>query len=108
MFNALTAGSKIVGNISADRDFRVDGTIEGDLKCDGKVVIGESGLILGNLSCQVAEMLGKITGDVTASESLALRASAVLTGNATTRILIVEPNAVFNGSCHMENAKGKK
>ena len=36
MFNALTAGSKIVGSITADSDFRIDGMIEGDLNCSGK------------------------------------------------------------------------
>ena len=41
MFNALTAGSKIVGNITADSDYRIDGLIEGELNCTGKVVIGD-------------------------------------------------------------------
>ena len=47
MFNALTAGSKIVGNITADSDFRIDGLIEGELNCTGKVVIGEAGRVKG-------------------------------------------------------------
>ena len=42
MFNALTAGSKIVGNITADSDFRIDGLIEGEINCTGKIVIGEA------------------------------------------------------------------
>lgn len=108
LFNALTAGSKIVGNITADRDFRIDGTIEGNLVCEGKVVIGESGHIKGDLKCRVAEVMGMIEGNIAASESLALRASATLRGDATTRVLIVEPNAVFNGSCHMDSAAVKK
>lgn len=45
MFNALTAGSKIVGNITADSDFRIDGLIEGELNCSGKVVVGEAGRV---------------------------------------------------------------
>ena len=58
MFNALTQGSKIVGNISADSDFRIDGLIEGDLNCTGKVVIGEAGRVKGTIVCQNAEILG--------------------------------------------------
>ena len=41
LYNALTSGSKIIGTVITDSDMRVDGTIEGDVKCSGKLVIGE-------------------------------------------------------------------
>ena len=41
LYNALTSGSKIIGTIIADSDIRIDGNVEGDLQCSGKVVIGE-------------------------------------------------------------------
>jgi len=104
MFNALTAGSKIVGNITADSDFRIDGLIEGDLNCTGKVVIGEAGKIKGTVTCQNAEILGMMEGKVTCSQQLSLRASGKIQGDVHTKTLIVEPGAVFNGTCAMGNA----
>lgn len=101
MFNALTAGSKIVGNISADSDFRIDGTIEGELKCTGKVVIGEAGKIKGTVICQNAEILGLMDGKITCNQQLSLRASGKIQGEVQTKILVVEPGAQFNGSCSM-------
>jgi cytoskeletal protein CcmA (bactofilin family) len=101
MFNALTAGSKIVGNISADSDFRIDGTIEGDLRCTGKVVIGEAGKIKGTVICQNAEILGLMDGKITCNQQLSLRASGKIQGEVQTKILVVEPGAQFNGSCSM-------
>ena len=101
MFNALTAGSKIVGNITADSDFRIDGLIEGDLNCTGKVVIGEAGKIKGTVSCQNAEILGLMEGKINCTQQLSLRASGKVQGDVRTKTLIVEPGALFNGTCSM-------
>ncbi len=101
MFNALTAGSKIVGNITADSDFRIDGMIEGDLNCTGKVVIGEAGHIKGTVTCANAEILGLMEGKITCSQQLSLRANGKIVGDVHTKTLIVEPGAQFNGTCSM-------
>ena len=101
MFNALTAGSKIVGNIAADSDFRIDGLIEGDLNCTGKVVIGEAGRIKGTVVCANAEIMGLLEGKITCHQQLSLRASGKILGDVLTKTLIVEPGALFNGTCSM-------
>ena len=100
-FNALTTGSKIIGTVIADNDIHVDGAIEGEIKCTGKVVIGESGYVKGTISCQNAEILGKLDGKIDVKQTLSLRASAHLQAEVNTQVLIVEPNAVFNGTCTM-------
>ena len=91
LYNALTAGSKIIGTVIADSDFRVDGTVEGDIQSTGKVVIGEQ-------------------GKIETKHTLALRATGNIKGDVKTQTLIVEPNAIFNGSCSMgkEEAPAKK
>ncbi len=101
LYNALTAGSKIIGTIIADSDIRIDGVVEGDLKCSGKVVIGEKGLLKGTVDCQNAEILGKLDGKIEVKQTLALRATSNLHGEVHTQTLIVEPNAIFNGTCSM-------
>ena len=101
MFNALTAGSKIVGNITADSDFRIDGLIEGELNCSGKVVIGEAGRVKGSIVCQNAEILGLLDGKITCSQQLSLRSSGKIKGEVRSKTLIVEPGALFNGTCSM-------
>jgi cytoskeletal protein CcmA (bactofilin family) len=101
MFNALTAGSKIVGNITADSDFRIDGLIEGELNCSGKVVIGEAGRVKGTVICQNAEILGLMDGKITCHQQLSLRTNGKIHGDVQTKTLIVEPGAQFNGTCSM-------
>lgn len=105
LYNALTAGSKIIGTIIADSDIRIDGSVEGDLTCSGKVVIGEKGKLKGTINCQNAEILGHLDGKIEVNSTLALRASGVIKGDVNTQVLIVEPNALFNGSCSMKKAE---
>jgi len=101
MFNALTSGSKIIGTVIADSDIRIDGIVEGEVKCSGKVVIGEQGKLKGTAVCQNAEVLGKLEGKIEVHQTLALRATANIQAEVNTQVLIVEPNAVFNGTCTM-------
>ncbi len=108
LYNALTSGSKIIGTIIADSDIRIDGTVEGDLQCTGKVVIGEKGMLKGSVVCQNAEIFGKIDGKVEVGQTLSLRSSSNLHGEVKTQTLVVEPNAVFNGTCAMGKATEKK
>ncbi len=103
LYNALTAGSKIIGTVIADSDFRVDGVVEGDIQSNGKVVIGEQGRIKGTIVCQNAEIMGQLDGKIETKHTLALRATGNIKGEVKTQTLIVEPNAVFNGSCSMGN-----
>jgi cytoskeletal protein CcmA (bactofilin family) len=102
MYNALTNGSKIVGKIFADSDFRIDGDVEGTITCNGKVVIGQKGFLKGSISCVNAEIIGTVEGDIVVSETLSLRGTAIIRGDVKTRILMVEPNAVFDGTCSMK------
>ena len=105
MYNALTNGSKIVGKIFADSDFRIDGEVEGTITCSGKVVIGQKGVLKGSISCTNAEIIGTVEGDIVVSETLSLRGTAVIKGDVKTKLLMVEPNAVFNGTCSMRDAE---
>ena len=104
LYNSLTAGSKIIGTVVTDSDFRIDGIVEGDVQCKGKIVIGEKGAVQGDLSCQNADILGCIEGAIKVDGTLSLRATGSINGNVQTKVLIVEPKAQFNGSCSMKQA----
>lgn len=102
LYNSLTAGSKIIGTVVADSDFRIDGVIEGDIQCKGKIVIGEKGAVQGDVTCQNADILGCVEGKMKIENTLSLRATGSIKGDVQTKILIVEPKAQFNGSCSMK------
>ena len=101
LYNALTSGSKIIGTVITDSDMRIDGTVEGDVKCAGKLVVGEQGLVKGTVECQNAEIMGRLDGKIDVKYTLALRATSTIKGEINTGTLMIEPNAIFNGSCTM-------
>ena len=102
--NIIAQGTKIVGTITTNSDIRIDGELEGDLVCKGKIVIGQQGNIKGNVECANAEVMGNINGKMVVSGTLSLKATSKIWGQIKTKILSIEPEAQFTGSCEMSNA----
>lgn len=106
LHNALATGTTVKGNIITETDFRLDGKIEGDVNCSGKIVVGPKGCVTGNIVSLNAEILGEVDGSIRVTEKLILKATAVIKGDIFTQTLEIEPNARFNGACCMSgNAK---
>lgn len=101
LHNVLSSGSAIKGNVMADTDFRLDGKVEGDILCGGKIVIGPKGSVLGNVTAENAEIMGEIAGCVKVNGKLVLKSTARIAGDICIRSIEIEPNARFNGKCIM-------
>ena len=101
LINTITVGTSIKGDLQANGDFRMDGTLEGNITLTGKLVIGEHGHILGNVVCQNANVLGNIDGNLSVKEFLTLYATSRVKGDIVANKLAIEPGAYFTGSCHM-------
>ncbi|MDR2684123.1 MAG: polymer-forming cytoskeletal protein [Prevotellaceae bacterium] len=96
--NMLAVGTKIVGNVSAETDIRIDGEIEGEIVCPSKVIVGTTGIIKGVVNCQNADVMGKIEGKITASDAVSLKATSNFNGDIITKIISIEAGAKFNGT----------
>lgn len=105
--NRINEGTKLKGDVSSSGFFRIDGTIEGNVKTPSKVVLGKTGVIIGTLTCENADIEGRFEGNLQVSETLTLRASAVVDGDVTVGKLAVEPGATMNASCVMQEGKPK-
>jgi cytoskeletal protein CcmA (bactofilin family) len=101
--NSLGPGTYVEGTIKADTDIRIDGEVKGNLKCDGKLILGEKGKITGDVVCQNALIEGEIIGTVKVTELLHVKESAKIDGDISTDQLMVQPGAVFNVKCSMGN-----
>ncbi len=100
--NRINEGTTFIGDIQSTGFFRIDGTVEGDITSPARVVIGKTGVIKGILHCDNADIEGKVEGKLKVSETLTLRASAVINGEVKTTELVVEPGAELNGNCNMQ------
>ena len=99
--NIIGAGTVIEGDIKSEGDIRIDGTLNGSLITKGKLVLGTTGMVDGEVSCQNGDISGTITGKIKVAELLSLKATSKLSGDITTNKLSIEPGANFSGSCAM-------
>ncbi|MES2565887.1 MAG: polymer-forming cytoskeletal protein [Bacteroidota bacterium] len=99
--NLIGNGTFITGDINSNGDVRIDGTLKGNISISGKLVVGPSGIIDGNVICQNADISGEIKGKINVSELLSLKATAKLLGDIVTAKLSIEPSASFTGTCSM-------
>lgn len=101
--NVISRETHITGDITAQGNIRIEGTVDGMVKSTSKVVIGDSSTIKGNIVSAEAEISGKVEGEVVCSDLLFLKKTAFINGNITTQKLVVENGAVFNGKCQMNS-----
>jgi cytoskeletal protein CcmA (bactofilin family) len=106
--NRIEKSTIITGDIVSEADFRIDGTLEGSIKTLGRVVIGKDGVINGVIICSFADIEGKFNGKLEVKESLNLKASSQLEGEAVIGKLIVESGAIFNAKCSMRSSSDVK
>jgi cytoskeletal protein CcmA (bactofilin family) len=103
--NRINEGTTLKGDVSSTGFFRIDGSIEGNVKTPSKVVLGKTGVINGTLTCENADVEGKIQGNVQVSGTLSLKSTAHIEGDVVVGKLSVEPGATLNASCVMQGGK---
>jgi cytoskeletal protein CcmA (bactofilin family) len=106
--NILGPGAVVKGEIQVNGDFRIDGTLNGNIQCKGKIVVGPTGKIDGEIQCQNADFSGEVTATVKVTELLTLKETARFSGDITTGKLAIEPGAKFSGTCKMEQPGSKE
>ena len=99
--NLIGVGTNIEGDITTNGDIRIDGSLKGTVNVKGKLVLGASGSIEGDIMCQNADVSGTVKGKISVVELLSMKASAKLSCDIVTGKIAVEPGAAFTGTCSM-------
>lgn len=97
----IAQGTTLNGDVECDTDMRIDGNVIGNVICKGKVVLGSSAIVQGDLTTANADVFGTVNGDVKTDDLTCLKAASTVNGNINTGRLQIEANAVFNGQCKM-------
>ena len=100
--NRIVEGTVIKGDIISKADFRLDGELIGNFQSTGKLVIGPTGSVTGDISCNNVDIEGKFSGTIQVVELLNIKSKASIHGDATVGKLSVEPGADFSASCIMK------
>ncbi|MBQ6728924.1 MAG: polymer-forming cytoskeletal protein [Bacteroidales bacterium] len=99
--NLIGNGTTIKGDIESNGDIRIDGHLIGSLKSNGKVVIGQTGVMEGDLNCKQSEISGVVKGNITTEELTALKSTSKVEVDLNTKQLLIEVGAQFTGKCVM-------
>ncbi|WP_313808111.1 polymer-forming cytoskeletal protein [Flavobacterium sp.] len=101
--NRIVEGTSLEGNIVSQADFRLDGHLVGNFTSKGRLVIGPTGSITGDVNCKTADIEGKFNGKIEVTDLLSVRSKASIKGEAIVGKLSVEPGADFSASCVMRS-----
>ncbi len=99
--NLISNGTDITGDVKSNGDIRIEGTLTGSLNIKGKVVIGPTGKVNGEVVCKNSEVSGIVEGKISVSQLLNLKSSSTIIGDIDTSKLSIEPGAKFTGNCKM-------
>lgn len=98
--------TKIKGEVGGTGNLRVDGEIEGSLALTGNVIIGETGLVLGDVKAESLDVSGTVKGNVTAQGALTIHSTGQLIGDVKVNAFQIEDGGIFKGRSEM-NLRGE-
>lgn len=100
----------IKGQVSCDGDLYIDGQVEGSVDPKGnRLTIGPDGRLKANVTARAVVVLGRLEGNIQATERVDLKQSAIVVGDIVTQSISIESGAHIKGSIevHGESSKEK-
>jgi len=99
--NTLVEGTSAEGTINTSSDLRIDGQVNGTVNCGGKLIVGPTGNVEGDINSQNAVIEGRVQGNIIIQDILDVRETATVNGEIKTGKLLVQNGATFTGNCDM-------
>jgi cytoskeletal protein CcmA (bactofilin family) len=97
----IGSGAQFEGTLSLSGDFRIESEFRGEICTDGKIVIGSSGSVVGDVRAREVEIQGAVVGNVVARRQMVLRSGGRLHGDIETACLEIERHGFFQGRTKM-------
>ena len=98
----LDAGSQMNGELSFEDTFRVDGKLTGKVSSKGDLVVGERGVVDGDVQVGRVYVSGTLKGTVKAATRIEITAGGRLLGDIQTPTLVIEEGGFYQGRCSMD------
>ncbi len=102
LLNLIGPGTEIKGDLICEGDIRIDGRVDGTIKVGQRLVIGESGVVNGNIQANEAIIAGIVNGNIKSNQSTLLHGKSNVKGDIYTGQIIIESGSTFNGRCVMD------
>ena len=109
MINTIIGGnSKVEGLLEASDPTRVDGLVQGKILSKSSVIVGEHGVVRGDINAVEILIAGTVYGNLKAEQRIELTETGRVLGDLVTKTLVIDEGASFKGSCTMEVMEEKK
>ena len=105
-----TIGKSLVikGEVTGSESLYIDGRVEGSISLSGnRVTVGRNGVVAANISAREIVVLGKVRGNVSATDRVDIRAEGSLTGDVAAARISIEDGAFFKGGIDIRKPEGK-
>lgn len=103
----IGADVHVKGNLKNKGSIQINGTVEGEIRSEEDITVGESASVIGPVVAKNILISGKVDGTVEASEKLEIDPTGVVQGDIKTKTLIVREGANFNGTTSMSGGDHK-
>ncbi len=95
----------IKGDVSGDEDTVIEGRVEGRIELKNHhLTVGPNGDVKGEISAKQVTVVGKVTGNISATERIELSDSGRVDGDLVSPRLLVQEGAALNGSVAMQRS----
>ncbi len=99
--------TKFEGKIQTKGTLRIDGLLDGGVAEAEEVIVGETGMIKGDVNARSVTVAGNITGDINASDGIEMLPESRVTGDIKTAHLSIIEGVIFEGRCTMTREKSE-
>ncbi len=100
--------SKVEGLLEASDPTRVDGLVQGKILSQSSVIVGENGVVKGDINAIEILVAGTVYGNLKAEQRIELTETGRVLGDLVTKTLVIDEGASFKGNCTMEVMEEKK
>ena len=104
----IGASIKVKGNFQGQGDIVIEGALEGSLKTDANVFIGDQAKVVANIEARDAIVAGEVRGNIKARNYLAISGTAKIFGDVQYGEISVERGAAINGQLLAATEEGKR
>lgn len=98
-YSLLGEKTSLTGNISSTSDFRIDGELNGNISTKGRVTLGPTALVKGNINCGELHIEGEVNGLLNIKNTVWIKPKAKVKGEIKYGNLLVEKGADLNAKC---------
>jgi cytoskeletal protein CcmA (bactofilin family) len=105
----ISKGIFVKGDISGTESLLIDGKIEGNINLPGnRVTVGRNGQVIASIAAREIVVLGKVRGNVFASDRVEVRAEGSLVGDVLAARISIEDGAFFKGGIELRKAEARQ